>query len=99
MKSEKFNSKKTLLMGIYVLGYLIVLGFGAGILTKCIWGWITGDWGPLVGSLASFGITFTVSAAAGAVAGATTFGAAMAALATALWPWGWIILGGFLVGV
>ena len=86
-------------MGTYLLGYLVVLGFSGGFLMNAIYGWITGNWAPLVAGLGAFGISFTMSAAAGAVAGATTLGAAMAALATVLWPWGWLIIGGCLAGV
>ena len=99
MKSEKFNSKKTLLMGIYLLGYLIVLGFRGVFLMNAIYGWITENWAPLVASLAVFGICFTTGATAVAEAGATTLDVVMCALVIALWPWEWLIIGGCLAGV
>ena len=90
---------RILLLGATLICYLLMTPFLSGTLTNVIYGYLTGNWAPLVGGLASLGISFTVSAASAAAAGATSWTAAAAAIASALGPVGWGVIFGILAGL
>ncbi|WP_143701222.1 hypothetical protein [Vulcanisaeta thermophila] len=68
-------------------------------LVNAIYGWLTGQWTPLVSAGGSFVIGFTLGAAWFAASRGITLLAAMAVGASVLTPYGWLIIGGVFAGL
>jgi len=79
--------------------FVMAMALTGPLLFNALYGYMTGNWTPLVGYGAAVTAGFTISSAALAVGRGWTLGMAAVAIAAKLTPWGWVVLGGIAVSL